>query len=126
VARTSQIVVATLTTDEGAREHATMFAYGVPADRVVRLGMVDVPLAGALGAAAGIAAGNAAGNALLAWIVNTNMPETMPDVGMLASVAPVTYALAIAAGTLVVAAAPALTLRRLKRTDVPSTLRVVE
>jgi putative ABC transport system permease protein len=111
-----------INTDERAREHATMFAYGVPAGRVMRLGMAEALLVGALGTAVG----TAAGHALLSWIVNTNMPETMPDVGMLTSVTPITYLLAVIAGTLVVAAAPLLTLRRLERTDVPSTLRVVE
>jgi hypothetical protein len=38
---------------------------------------------GALGTAAGIGAGRA----LLSWIVNTNMSETMPDVGMLTTLA---------------------------------------
>ena len=54
------------------------------------------------------------------------MPETMPDVGMLISIAPPTYFLAVLAGTVVVTAAPLLTLRRLLRTDISSTLRVVE
>jgi hypothetical protein len=67
-----------------------------------------------------------AGRLLLAWIVNGSMPETMPDVGMLIAVAPPTYALAVLAGTVVVAAAPLLTLRRLRSTDIPTTLRVVE
>jgi putative ABC transport system permease protein len=108
--------------DERAREYATMFAYGVGIGRVVRGGVVESLIIGALGTAAGIAAGRA----VLSWIVNVNMPETMPDIGTLTSVAPLTYALAIVAGTLVVGAAPLLTLRRLRRTDIPATLRVVE
>jgi putative ABC transport system permease protein len=63
---------------------------------------------------------------MLSWIINENMPETMPDIGTLVSVAPSTYALAAIAGTIVVAVAPLLTLRKLRRTDVPATLRVVE
>jgi putative ABC transport system permease protein len=108
--------------EERAREHATMFAYGVSAARVMRGGVIEATLIGALGTAAGIAAGHA----VLSWIVNENMPETMPDIGTLVAVAPLTYALAAAAGTVVVAAAPLLTLRRLRRTDIPATLRVVE
>ena len=77
---------------------------------------------GALGTTVGIAAGRGG----LSWIVNENMPETMPDLGTLVSVAPLSYALAAAAGTVVVAAAPLLTLRSLRRTDVPAALRVVE
>jgi len=108
--------------DERAREHATMFAYGVTVARVTRGSIVEAALIGALGTTVGIAAGHT----VLSWIVNENMPETMPDIGILVSVAPLTYALAVAAGTLVVAAAPLLTLRRLQRTDIPGTLRVVE
>jgi hypothetical protein len=77
---------------------------------------------GALGTAIGIAGGRA----VLSWIVNENMPETMPDIGTLVAVAPLTYALAVVAGTVVVAAAPLLTMSRLRRTDIPATLRVVE
>jgi putative ABC transport system permease protein len=108
--------------DERAREHATLFAYGVPVGRVVRGGMFEALLIGALGTALGIASGHA----LLSWIVHTNLPETMPDIGTLTDVAPLTYLLAFMAGTLVVACAPLLTLRRLRRTDLPATLRVVE
>jgi ABC-type ATPase involved in cell division len=42
------------------------------------------------------------------------------------SVALVTYVLAVIAGMVLVAAAPLLTARKLRRTDIPSTLRVVE
>jgi putative ABC transport system permease protein len=108
--------------DERAGEHATMFAYGVSVARVVRGSVAEAVIIGALGTAVGIAAGHA----VLSWIVNENMPETMPDIGTLIAVAPLTYALATAAGTLVVAAAPLLTLRKLRRTDIPATLRVVE
>ena len=108
--------------EERVREHATMFAYGVPVARVVRGSVVEAVLIGTLGTAAGLAAGRG----LLTWIVNENMPETMPDIGTLVAVAPVTYALAATAGVVVVAAAPLLTLRRLRRTDIPAALRVVE
>ena len=46
--------------------------------------------------------------------------------GTLIAVSPLSYALAVAAGTLVVAATPLLTLRALARPDVPAALRVVE
>jgi putative ABC transport system permease protein len=108
--------------DERAREHATMFAYGVTVARVIRGSVAEGLIIGALGTAAGIAAGHG----VLSWIVNENMPETMPDIGTIIAVAPLTYALAAIAGTIVVATAPLLTLRKLSRTDIPATLRVVE
>lgn len=113
---------AAINSDERARENATMFAHGIPPARVVRGAIVEALIIGLLGTAVGIAAGHA----LLSWIVNTNMPETMPDIGTLISVKPATYVLAVLTGTLAVAAAPLLTLRRLRHTDVPSTLRVIE
>jgi putative ABC transport system permease protein len=113
---------AAINSDERARENATMFAYGVPVDRVVRGGMIEALLIGALGTAVGLVAGRA----LLGWIINTNMRETMPDIGGLISVGPTTYLLAAIAGIVVVALAPLLTMRRLRRTDMSATLRVVE
>ena len=113
---------AAINSDERARENATMFAYGVPVDRVVRGGMTEALFIGVLGTGVGLIAGRA----LLGWIINTNMRETMPDIGGLISVGPSTYVLAVIAGVVVVALAPLLTLRRLRRTDMSSTLRVVE
>ena len=111
-----------INTDERAREHATMFAYGVTVDRVARGGMAEALVIGALGTVVGIAAGYG----VLSWIINTNLPETMPDIGALIGIGAVTYLLAALAGVVVVAAAPLLMVRRLRRTDLPSTLRVVE
>jgi putative ABC transport system permease protein len=50
----------------------------------------------------------------------------MPDIGGLVSLGVSTYMLAIIAGIAVVALAPLLTVRRLRRTDMSATLRVVE
>ena len=99
-----------------------MFAYGVTVDRVVRGGMMEAVLIGVLGTVVGLIAGRG----LLSWIMNTNMRETMSDIGALISVGPLTYLLAVIAGIVVVALAPLLTLRRLRRTDMSATLRVVE
>ena len=108
--------------EERVREHATQFAHGVTVARVIRGGVVEAVIIGALGTAVGIAGGRA----LLSWLINTNMPETMPEIGTLTSVAPFTYVLALVAGTLMVGVAPLLTLRRLRRTDLSGALRVVE
>lgn len=84
--------------------------------------MMEAVLIGVLGTVVGLIAGRG----LLSWIMNTNMRETMPDIGALISVGPLTYLLAVIAGIVVVALAPLLTLRRLRRTDISATLRVVE
>ena len=54
------------------------------------------------------------------------MPATMPDVGTLVTLRPSTYVLAGLTGTIIVSLAPLLTLKRLRKTDIPSMLRVVE
>ncbi len=111
-----------INTDERTREHATMFAHGVPVARAMRGEIIEALLIGALGTAVGVAAGHA----VLTWILTTSVPETMPDLGIINAVAPATYALAIVAGMVVVGIAPLLTLRRLRRTDLSGSLRVVE
>ena len=50
----------------------------------------------------------------------------MPEIGVTAALSAGTVAAAVLLGTAAVAAAPLFTLRRLRRTDVPATLRVVE
>jgi putative ABC transport system permease protein len=108
--------------EERAREHATMFAYGVPTGRVTRAGMIEALIIGALGTLLGIAAGYG----VLRWVIETTMPTTMPDVGALTAIGAGTYLLALLTGTVIVTLAPLLTLQRLRRTDIPATLRVVE
>ncbi len=73
-----------ITLDERRREHATMFAFGVPVAVALALAVVESLLIGTAGTVAGILAGR------------------------------------------VPAAAPLLLVRRLRRMDVPATLRVVE
>ncbi len=113
---------AAINSDERAREHATMFAHGVTSGRVLRGTVLEALIIGALGTLTGLAAGHA----LLRWLVDTNLAETMPDVGTLVQVAPGTYVLAAATGMIAVAAAPLMTFRRLRDVDIPSALRIVE
>lgn len=108
--------------DERTREHATMFAHGVPVGRVMLGAIAEALLIGALGTAVGVLAGHA----VLSWVLTTTVPETMPDLGIVSVVTPATYGVAVISGILVVAAAPLLTLGRLRRTDLSGSLRVVE
>ncbi len=108
--------------DERTREHATMFAHGVPVARVLRGGILEALFIGALGTAVGIIAGRM----VLSWVLTTTIPETMPDIRVLHDVTVATYGLAVVAGVIVVAAAPLLMVRRLRRTDLSGALRVVE
>jgi len=113
---------ASIGTDERAREHATMMAFGLPARTVLGLTTVESVLVGVLGTVIGLGAGYG----LLAWLTATTIASVMPEIGVTTAVSAGTMAAALLLGAGTVAAAPLFTLRRLRRTDVPSTLRVAE
>ena len=113
---------AAINNEERTREHATMFAHGIGAARVIRGNIAEALITGALATAIGIAAGYG----ILRWVIDISMRDTMPDLGTIVSISAMTYALAALAGIVTVALAPLLTLKRLRRTDIPSALRVVE
>jgi putative ABC transport system permease protein len=50
----------------------------------------------------------------------------MPEIGVTAALSAGTVAAAVLLGVAAAAAAPLFTLRRLRRTDIPATLRVME
>jgi putative ABC transport system permease protein len=108
--------------EERIREHATLFAYGIGTARVLRGNVVEALLTGLLATAIGIAGGYA----ILRLIVDVSTRDTMPDLGTLISISALTYLLAALAGVASVTLAPLLTLGRLRRTDIPSALRVIE
>ena len=113
---------ANINSDERARDHATMFAYGVSVSRVVGSLAMEGLVLGVLAAMLGIVFGYA----LLLWMVLVLVPQSYPELGVLLSMnIPVTAAF-LAMGAAVVALAPALTVRKLRRMDIPGTLRVLE
>ena len=114
--------VAVVTADERAREHATMFAFGVRPRTVVALTIGEYLLLGVLASLVGLALGRL----IIAWIAGALVTDTFPEIGLLIDLAPVTVAATLAAGVGAIALAPLFTWRRLRRMDVPSTLRVVE
>jgi putative ABC transport system permease protein len=108
--------------DERTREHATMLAFGLPVHTVLLMTTVESLLIGAAGSVLGIAGGYG----MLVWLTATTIPVVLPEIGVTAAVNAATMLAALLLGMATVAAAPLLTLRRLQRTDIPSTLRVVE
>ena len=60
------------------------------------------------------------------WLITGVLSSTMPDMSMDVIVSAQTMLTAVTLGAIAVGAAPLLTLRRLRRMDVPGTLRVVE
>ena len=113
---------ASINMDERQREHATMFAYGLPVRTVLGMAVTESAILGVLSTILGLIGGYL----LLQWLVIALMPAVMPDLGMTVLFRPVTLVTAVVLGIAAVAVAPLLTVRRLLRMDVPSTLRVME
>ncbi len=99
-----------------------MFAFGVPVRRAVGMAVAEGALLG-LGATL---LGVGAGYGLVRWFVTSLFAETAPDIGVLIWMSPKSLAIVAALGILAVGAAPLLTARRMRRMDIPGTLRVME
>jgi putative ABC transport system permease protein len=113
---------ASINLDERARDYATMFAYGVPARTVLRMTMLESGLLGIAGTLLGILGGFL----VVGWVFNVTAAETLEDFGFEIVVLPQTVLIATALGVIAVAAAPLLTLRKLRRMNISNTLRVME
>ncbi len=113
---------ANINSDERSRDHATMFAYGVSVRRVLGVLAVEGVILGAFAAVLGVVLGYG----LLLWIIYGVVPASYPDMGFSLSFDAVEMASFLAGGIVVVALAPVLTVRKLRRMDIPGTLRVLE
>ena len=113
---------ANINSDERSRDHATMFAYGVSVRRVLGVLVVEGVILGAFATVLGVVLGYG----ILLWIVYGVVPASYPDMGFGISFNVAEMAGFLAAGIAVVALAPALTVRKLRRMDIPGTLRVLE
>ena len=113
---------ASINTDERSREHATLFAFGLPFRRVLRMDIVEGLLIGVLGTGIGLLAGMA----VLQWVTTALVGNTMPEMGLDVAISFQTIATAVVLGVIAVAMAPLLTIRRLAKMNIPNTLRVVE
>jgi putative ABC transport system permease protein len=111
-----------ISADERRRQHATMFAFGIPVSRVVRNSFVESIIIGVLSTVLGIALGYA----VLTWIVHTLLPDTVPEINVHVTLRASSIGIIAALGVAAVAAAPLFTIRRLRRMPIPDTLRVQE
>ncbi len=111
-----------INSDERKREHATLFAFGLPVWRVLRMDVVEALLIGLLGTGLGLLGGAV----VLQWMTTALIGSTMPELGMATALSVETIVTAVLLGVIAVAAAPLLTLRRLRHMDIPTTLRIVE
>lgn len=111
-----------ITMDERSRENATMLAFGLPVRSVLGIAVKESIVVGLLGTVGGVLVGRV----LLHWLVTVLIADTFPDIGVEVFLSAGTIGIALGLGVLAVALAPTFTLRRLRRMDVPSTLRVME
>jgi putative ABC transport system permease protein len=112
---------ASLSADERARDNATMFAFGLPPRVVSGMGMAENAVIGAIGALVGLGGGWLA----LTYLV-AGFDTVMPEVEIDPTVSTATWVLTFGLTVVVVSLAPLLSTRRLRRMDIPATLRVVE
>ncbi len=113
---------ASISFEERQREHATMFAYGVRVRKALRMAVVENLTIGIVATLIGFGGGLW----MLWWVVNVTAAETMPDIGLLIELSPATLVTVIVLGIAAVALAPLFTARRMRRMDLPGTLRVME
>ncbi len=113
---------ASINLESRAREHATMFAYGVKVRTALRIAATEGLVLGVAATVLGIAGGST----MVWWITSEVLGNTMPDVALGVVLRPLTLALTAGLGILAVTVAPVLTVRRMRRMDLPGTLRLVE
>jgi putative ABC transport system permease protein len=113
---------ASINLDARAREHATMFAFGVRVRTALRMAMTESVIIGLLATALGIMGGLA----MVWWMTQRILAETLPDFALQVTLRPSTLAAVATMGLGAVALAPLLTARRMRRMDLPGTLRLVE
>jgi putative ABC transport system permease protein len=108
--------------DERTREHATMFAFGVPLRTVLGMAMLENLILGIFATAVGLGAGWL----LLGAIMATRVADTFPDIDMTVTLGTTTVAITLALGILTVCLAPLLDVWRLRSMDVAAKLKVME
>ncbi|GAB4336914.1 MAG: hypothetical protein Kow0010_24940 [Dehalococcoidia bacterium] len=113
---------ASINLDERRREHATMFAFGVPVRTAMAVAIGENFILGVASTLGGVLGGWL----VLRWVVDYLLADTMPDLGIPATLSAATFAIALGLGVLAVAAAPLLTWRKLRDLDVPGMLKVAD
>jgi putative ABC transport system permease protein len=112
---------ASIAADERAREHATMAAYGVRPRTVLRMSVIENGIVGTFGTLLGLGVGAVT----LGWMMGRSADE-LPEIAVPTVVGGGTIVATLVLGIVVVGLAPLFTARKLRRMDVPSTLRVME
>lgn len=112
----------TINLDERAREMATMFAFGVRVRAALRVAAIENLLASILGAAVGCGVGVL----LMVFMMTQVFSTVIRDIDMMVSLELLTFGAALLIGVLVAVLTPLLSIGKMTRMDIPSTLRVME
>jgi putative ABC transport system permease protein len=99
-----------------------MFAFGVRIRTALRMAIVESFVVGLIATIVGVAAGLG----VVWWALNSLMADTMPDFAPDLFLNPGTLVSVALLGIVVVALAPVFTVRRMRRMDLPGTLRLME
>ncbi len=113
---------AAINLDARAREHATMFAFGVKIRTALRIAITESFIVGVLATILGALGGLA----MVWWMTNQLLAETLPDFALDVVLRTSTVATVAIMGIAAVTLAPVLIVRRMRRMDLPGTLRLVE
>ncbi len=113
---------AAINLDARSREHATMFAFGVRVRTALRMAVTESLVIGV----AGTVLGFAGGLAMVWWMTQSLLASTLPEFALFVVLRASTVVLVVVMGVGAVAAAPLLVVRRMRRMDLPGTLRLVE
>lgn len=113
---------ASINGDERRREHATMLAFGVPERVLMRSAVVEGAMLGLLATVAGLAGGYF----LEQWFITVLSPRVLPDIGLKVILTWQSFATVAGLGVAAVALTPLLGWRRLRRMNLPTTLRTME
>jgi putative ABC transport system permease protein len=108
--------------EERRRDHATMRAFGLPLRSVIAVVIKESVLVGAAATVLGLVFGTV----FLGWMLSSLAETTLPDVSIGTYISPTTVVIAAVVGIFAVAAAPVFLIGKLRRMNVPDTLRVME
>jgi putative ABC transport system permease protein len=115
-------LTASINLDARSREHATMFAFGVRVRTALAMAITESSIIGVVATVLGVIGGIGA----LEWMNRALFSSTLPDVGIAVTLQVATVVTVVILGVVAVAVAPLFTARRMRRMDLPGTLRLVE
>jgi putative ABC transport system permease protein len=108
--------------DARSREHATMFAFGVRVRTALRMATTESFVVGVVATALGILGGLV----MVWWMTQQLLAETLPEYALEVTARGATLGFVAAVGIVAVTIGPIFTVRRMRRMDLPSKLRLVE